>query len=167
LKERRQKPPRRASDELIRETVQFHRKVLDLLQGKEGDFGEILYRIQQLCAQLGRREEDQRLGEAFSETVEGVARRLVEIGAIEQIPRRVKLIKLTGKKEEEIPVGVERLGWEMKRPKLGESYCLYKDTGGVFRTSPVEECDEETLRTGNSVYRIEVLEETLPDTDLA
>jgi hypothetical protein len=45
-------------------------------------------------------------------------------------------------------------------PRVGQSYCLYLENGKVFRTGEVTEVGKSHFRTTNSVYEIEVVEET-------
>jgi len=89
-----------------------------------------------------------------------IAGRLLELGIIDQLPRKIRLTKILGKTNGEFPVGIEKIGWEMNLPKVGERYCLYLDDGRVFRTGEVAECRVDHFRTGSSVYRVEVLEES-------
>jgi hypothetical protein len=149
---------RRKSDRLILETMRFHRAILDLLQGKGGDVEEILRGLKELSPTMGRRVGDKELGEEFSRSLEGITNRLMELGVIERLPRKVLLRKVLGKSDGGFPIGLERTGWEMELPKHGERYCLYLDNGNVFRTGLVEECGVDHFRTGNSIYAIEVLE---------
>ncbi len=150
---------RRKTDRLIRETMDVQRTILNLLHGKKADFAMGLRRMQLLGRDLGRRAEDRRLGEALSEGLEGIARRLLELGIIDQLPRKVRLKKVLGVSGSKFSVGLERVGWEMELPKLGERYCLYMDDGRLFRTGEVTEYGNDHFRTGNSVYEIQVLEQ--------
>ncbi len=153
---------RRSSDLLIRQTMEFHRAIIDIMEGRGGDLPSLLRMARQTVVDLGRREEDRRLGELLSAGLEGLARRLVELGVIEQVPRKVRLRKVLGKSNDKFPIGVEKLGWEMDLPKVGERYCLYLDDGRVFRTGEVLEYGEEHFRTRNSVYEIRVVQEGGP-----
>ncbi len=148
---------RRKSDQLIRETADVHRTILDLLQGKKADFAKGLRRMQVVVRNLGRRQEDHKLGEALSQSLEQVVRRLMELGIIDQFPRRVRLKKTRGAGRSKFPVGLERVGWEMELPKPGARYCLYLDDGRLFRTGEVTQCRDDRFRTGNSEYAIETL----------
>jgi hypothetical protein len=150
---------RRKTDRLIRETMNVHRIILDLLQGRKGDFAKALRQMQVVGSSLGRRAEDRKLGEALSQGVEGIARRLLELGIIDQLPRKVRLRKVLGVSGSKFPVGLERVGWEMDVPKAGERYCLYMDDGRLFRTGEVTEQSNDHFRTGNSVYEIEEVAE--------
>jgi hypothetical protein len=144
---------------LVVETIRVHRKLLELLQGKGGNIAGTLRRIQEMGADLGRREEDRKLGQALSEGLDSISRRLLELGVIDQLPRKVRLTKILGRTNGRFPVGVEKVGWEMDLPLLGQRYCLYLDDGRVFRTGEVTEHRDDHFRTGNSVYKIEVVEE--------
>jgi len=149
---------RRKSDQMLMETLRFHRAILDLLQGKAGDFQGALSRIQLCSSGLGRRESDRRLGEEFRKNLEEIADRLVELGVIERLPRKIRLRKVLGKTQGKFPLGLERVGWEMEPPKVGHRYCLYLDDGRIFRTGVVMEASPDHFRTGNSVYSLEVME---------
>jgi len=153
---------RRKSDRLIRETMELHRAIIDMMEGKGGDLPAVLTKLRRMGCELGRREEDRRLGEVLSAGLEGIVRRLVELGVIEQVPRKVRLRKVLGKAEKAFPVGMEKVGWEMDLPKVGERYSLYLDDGRVFRTGDVLEYEERHFRTRNSVYEIQVIEERRP-----
>ncbi|MGQ9654251.1 MAG: hypothetical protein ACUVXD_09330 [Thermodesulfobacteriota bacterium] len=157
--EEKRERARRSSDRLIRQTVEFHRAIVDIMEGRGGDLDSVLKMARQMGVGLGRREEDRRLVELLSAGLEGLARRLVELGVIEQVPRKVRLRKVLGKSDEKFPVGMEKLGWEMDLPKVGERYCLYLDDGRVFRTGEVLEYGEGHFRTRNSVYEIQRVEE--------
>lgn len=158
VKEKRE-GARRSSDRLIRQTMEFHRGIIDIMEGRGGDLPALLRMVRQMGVGLGRRDEDRKLGELLSAGLEGLARRLVELGVIEQVPRKVRLRKVLGKSNEKFPVGMEKLGWEMDLPKVGERYCLYLDDGRVFRTGEVMEYSEEHFRTRNSVYEIHVAQD--------
>lgn len=160
MKGQKKRRSRRISDRLIRETVHFHRALLNLIRGKKGDLGPVLYRLNQLAALLGRREEDRKLGQEFIESLEDITDHLLKLGVIERLPRKVRLRKVMGKQVERFPTGMERVGWELERPRRGEHYCIYLGEGRVFRTGKVEDCDLYHLRTVNSHYEIEVLEVT-------
>ena len=59
-----------------------------------------------------------------------------------------------------MPVGYERIGLMTELPKVGESFCLPP----MFYTSTVLEIvDAETFKTKNSIYKIEILKESLCD----
>jgi hypothetical protein len=150
---------RRRSDQLVAETIRAHQVILELLQGKGGNLAGTLRRLQEMGLDLGRREEDRALGTTLSQGLESIAKRLLELGVIEQLPRRVRLTKILGKSNGRFAVGVERLGWEMDIPQLGQRYCLYLDDGRVFRTGEVAEHRDDHFRTGNSVYKIQVMDE--------
>jgi hypothetical protein len=149
------------------ETVRFHRAVLDLLQGKDGDFSEILYRIQEISGRIGRREEDRKLGEALRHSSERLARRLMELGLIRQMPRKIRLRKLHGGDQGPLSVGGERIGWEMEAPVPGRRYCLHQDGGRVLRTGIVEACGAGYVRTQNSLYAHEVVGQKPADRETA
>lgn len=150
---------RRSSDHLLMETIKVHRTLLELLHGKSANLSAALRRLEQMGLDLGRREEDKKMGEALKGGLDAIAKRLLELGIIEQLPRKVKVIKVLGKDGSSFPVGTERVGWEMDLPRLGQRYCLYLEDGRVFRTGEVTEMGQGHFRTGNSVYELQVLEE--------
>jgi hypothetical protein len=160
-RQRRQAQPRRSSDRLLMETIKVHRTLLDLLQGKSGNIMGALRRLAELGLDLGRREEDKQIGEALTRGLGEIAQRLLELGVIEQLPRKVRITKVLGKNDSKFPVGTQRIGWEMELPKIGQSYCLYMDNGKVFRTGEVADLSPTHFRTTNSVYELEVLEESV------
>lgn len=150
---------RRSSDRLLLETIKVHRTLLELLHGKSANLSAALRRLEEMGLDLGRREQDREMGEALTGGLEAIARRLLELGIIEQLPRKVKVIKVLGKESSAFPVGTERVGWEMDLPRPGQRYCLYLEDGRVFRTGEVTELGQNHFRTGNSVYELQVLEE--------
>lgn len=155
----RRAEPRRSSDRLLMETIKVHRILLDLLQGKSGDLSGALKRLAELGLDLGRRSEDKEVGQALAKGLDEIAHRLLELGIIEQLPRKVRLIKVLGKNDGRFPIGTQRIGWEMDLPRVGHSYCLYLENGRVFRTGEVTEIGKTHFRTTNSVYEIEIIEE--------
>lgn len=150
---------RRGSDQLLMETIKVHRTLLELLHGKSANLSAALRRLEQMGLDLGRREEDKKMGEALTGGLDAIAKRLLELGIIEQLPRKVKIVKVLGKESSTFPVGTERVGWEMDLPRLGQRYCVYLEDGRVFRTGEVTEMGHGHFRTGNSVYELQVLEE--------
>lgn len=156
---RRRKEPRRSSDRLLMETVRVHRTLLDLLHGKSANVSAALQRLKQFDLDLGRRNEDKQIGQALTGGLDAIARRLLELGVIEQLPRKVRLVKVLGKDGSTFPVGTERIGWEMNLPELGQRYCLYLEDGRVFRTGEIKELGRDHFRTGNSVYEMEIMQE--------
>lgn len=150
---------RRSSDHLLMETIKVHRTLLELLHGKSANFSAALRRLEQMGLDLGRREQDKKMGEALRGGLDAIAKRLLELGIIEQLPRKVKVIKVLGKESSFFPVGTEKIGWEMDLPRLGQRYCVYLEDGRVFRTGEVTEMGHGHFRTGNSVYELQVLEE--------
>lgn len=160
-RKQRQPEPRRTSDKLLMETIKVHRTLLDLLQGKSGNIMGALRKLAELGLDIGRREEDRKIGEALTKGLGEIAQRLMELGIIEQLPRKVRLKKVLGKNDTKFPVGTERVGWEMEVPKIGQSYCLYMDNGKVFRTAEVADLGPSHFRTTNSVYQLEILEENV------
>lgn len=150
---------RRSSDQLLMETIKVHRTLLELLHGKSANLSAALRRLEKMGLDLGRREEDKRMGEALTGGLDAIAKRLLDLGIIEQLPRKVRVIKVLGKENSSFPVGTQRVGWEMDLPRLGQRYCVYLDDGRVFRTGEVTEMGQGHFKTGNSVYEIQVLEE--------
>jgi hypothetical protein len=150
---------RRKSDQLIRETMRFHYTLLELLEGKEGQFSPVLHRVQRLSNELGRRGEDRKLGKVYARGLERLASRLVEIGLIEHLPRKVRLEKIYGKMNERFPVGTVRIGWERDLPRAEKCYRLYMEDGRIFRTGKILEYGINYFRTANSVYKIDNITE--------
>jgi hypothetical protein len=155
----RRDEPRRSSDRLLMETIKVHRIFLDLLHGRSANLSAALRRLEEMGLDLGRREQDRQMGEELTGGLDAIAKRLLELGIIEQLPRKVKVIKVLGKEGSSFPIGTEKLGWEMDVPRLGQRYCVYLDDGRVFRTGEVTELGQGHFRTGNSVYELKVLEE--------
>jgi hypothetical protein len=152
---------RRKSDRLIEETAHFHRTLIDILQGKRGDLREITSRLRDAGRNLGRRESDLGIAKDYCDSMENMAELLLELGVIEQLSRRINLRKMRGEKLDKYPVGAQITGWEVKPPRKQERYFLYLDGGGVFRTSTVQECGHDYLRTFYSRYALQILEEAV------
>jgi hypothetical protein len=151
---------RRKGDTLIYETLHFNRTLIKVLEGKKGNLNKILYRLHRLSMKLGRRRRDGNVGKAFYESLELIARLLLEMGLIEQLPRKVYLRKMFGQKLERFPVGTRIVGWELQPPKSHQNYLIYLDNGNIFRTSAVLDFGDDYLRTFNSTYLFEIVEES-------
>jgi hypothetical protein len=84
------------------------------------------------------------------------------------MPRKVAIQRIKGLEHPHVPVGKVYQGWELDPPMVGSRYCLFKESGAVFRSSPVLEIIGKAFRTRHSLYTLRVLEEMaeLPQTDL-
>jgi len=157
--DKRKKDVRRKSDLLVLEMIRLNRTIIDILRGRRGSVGPIIGRIRNLGSELGRRHKDRKVAVDYSLGPEIITRLLVELGTIEPLPRKIRLIKFHGDITNKFPLGTEIVGWELKRPRCSESYIVYLDNGMRFRTSFVLDHDDNYLRTFYSVYALEVLEE--------
>jgi hypothetical protein len=113
---------------------------------------------------LGRRKEDHQLGEALCATIIAISENIghpwkpVEKsidGPTEKVFRRVRLSKTgdsKGKESEPLE------GWEENIPSVGNIYRVFKDNGGVIRTSIVTKISAGYIQTQNSLYRLEVID---------
>jgi hypothetical protein len=72
--------------------------------------------------------------------------------------RKVRIRKVEGKQGETFPTGTERVGWEKETPTVGSRYCLYQDSGKVYRTGVVQTILPQGFVTGFSTYILEVVE---------
>jgi hypothetical protein len=73
-------------------------------------------------------------------------------------PRRVRLTKVSS---EGVPQPGTKtvVGREEAPPAVSEIYRVLTETGTMFSTSPTVEVDPDRIKTRNSIYRIDVLEE--------
>lgn len=160
MKERRAKgPPRRGSDKVIREIIRFNRILLDILEGRPGPFLDHPLKLEEVRELLGRRKEDRQLAGQLVEGLKDIINRLVELGVISKMPRRVRIIKISGSLDSTFPEGTWREGWEKEEPRVGIRYCLYQDNGKIYKTSPITKILEDGFETVFSVYRLQIIEQ--------
>jgi hypothetical protein len=158
MQERRRRS-RRASDRIIREAVRFNRILLDILSGCPQPFLDYTLRLKEIRELLGRRTEDRQMADELADGLERIVRRLVEIGVIDKMPRKIRIRKIRGEAGESFPTGTVREGWEKEAPEVGKRYCVYQDNGKIYRTGLVQRVSPAEFVTGYSTYRLEVLEE--------
>jgi hypothetical protein len=156
--EERRKEVRRSSDRILEETVQFNRILLDILEGRPQPFLDYQLRLHEIRELLGRREADRLAADELMVGLERIVRRLVEMGVIDKMPRKVRICKVEGQPGESFPSGTMREGWEKEEPQVGKRYCLYQDSGKIYRTGTVQRVAPDEFQTGYSIYRIEVLD---------
>lgn len=93
---------------------------------------------------------------AFSEPQRGKSGE----SAREVIMRRVRLQRIIQNgKEDFVTLGGAFEGLEPLKPKLGQEYLMFDDSGKVVRTSPVVKVYDGFFETQNSFYKLTVLEE--------
>ncbi len=74
--------------------------------------------------------------------------------------RRVRLQRIVQSGTEEfVTLGTPFEGLEPLKPRAGQEYLLFEDSGKVVRTSPVVRLHEGFIETQNSFYKLTVLEE--------
>ncbi len=157
--EERRRQFRRGSDRILREAVRFNRILLDILGGRPQPFLDYNLRIGEIRELLGRRQEDRQMADELANGLERIVRRLVEIGVIEKMPRKVRIRKIKGEEGESFPEGTVREGWEKDAPQIGKRYCVYQDNGKIYRTGLVQRVSPGEFVTGYSTYKLDVLEE--------
>jgi hypothetical protein len=156
----RRRDKRRDADRVLREVVDILRILERISQGEEIDFSETYTDLVGMKDKLGRREEDHKLGEALCTALESLARNLGALLEKERQLRKVRIIKLSGRKGASLDIQSSLIGWEEDRPKIGKHYRVFKEDGGVFRSALVTKVAHDHFQTQNSLYQIEVLQET-------
>jgi hypothetical protein len=107
---------------------------------------------------VGRRSEDQRLGELLCSTIESIADSIDRLLTRERNLRQVKITKVSGKNNAQVRSYTSIEGWAADRPQVGHVYRIYTYNAAVFQTSQVIEAKRDYFQTQNSLYRIEVLQ---------
>jgi hypothetical protein len=138
------------------------RKYADGLNDK--DFVEVLLLICQLSACFGKRQEDRRLWLAFLRNLENIFDHFRQLWILGRMPGLVRLKKEKGRKNRSLLISVIE-GWEIKQPMVGEPYSLFMPEGRLLQTSVVTRIDDKRIRTKNSTYIIEVIEEYITLSD--
>jgi hypothetical protein len=157
-RERRSQTRRRA-DKALRQTVEILQLLDRMTRGERVDFGECYADLVGLRNGLGRREEDRLLAESLCTALESLSADILGLMGEARTLRRVRLTKVSGRKNTPVEVQSSLVGWEEARPKVGRNYTLFKDEGGVFRSAVVLRVGEGEFQTRNSLYRVEVIEE--------
>ncbi len=153
----RRKAPRRHSDKAIEETVQILQILEKLSQGEEIDFTEHYADLVGMKNRIGRRQDDRQVGESLCVAIEALAGNIVHLFSKEKGLRKVRLTKMSGKKDARVKVQSAVVGWEETRPHVGRTYRVFKDDGGVLRSAVVTKVMPGFFQTQNSLYKIEVL----------
>lgn len=74
--------------------------------------------------------------------------------------RRVRLQKIVQDGTREfVTLGGVFEGLEPLKPRIGQEYLIFEDSGKVVRTSPVVRIQDGFFETQNSFYKLTVLEE--------
>jgi hypothetical protein len=160
MTENRRKEYRRPADRALEETIAILQILEKISRGEDLDFGEHYADLVGVKDRIGRRDEDRKLGESLCSAIEAVA---LNIGTLLEKYRRlrkVKITKLSGKEGASVDVQSTLIGWEEARPRVGKNYRVFKEDGGIFRSALVVKMFPGHFQTQNSVYRIEVLQET-------
>jgi|Deesub1362B_J571_1020462.scaffolds.fasta_scaffold02675_5 hypothetical protein len=165
----RRKGIRRHSDRILRKILEVLRDLEKVSEGQHVDFTEAYADLVALKDQLGRRREDRKLAEDLCATIESLAHRLSpqealnstqQQGIQEERPRRVRLFKVSGGGLGTQVSGTPTVeGWEESPPQTGKVYRIFKDNGGLFRTSVIRKVSSGYIQTQNSLYRLEVIQE--------
>lgn len=160
MENKRQIKIRRQSDRVLQKTVEILQILEKRAKGEDVDFTEAYAELVGMKDQLGRRKEDHRLGETLCITIEGLADTMSrpvpsKAESREDSHRKVRLTKMSGDKSQ----GKAIVGWEDKAPLVGQGYRVFREDGGIILTSVVIKVASGEIRTRNSVYQIEVLEE--------
>jgi len=157
MRKKRRKHTRRAEDKILTLTVKVLQNLQRLSEGEDVDYTEDYADLVAMKDQVGRREEDKKLGTILCSTVEAVASNISRLLKEERSTRKVRITKASGKNHVPVRPFSSVEGWEAEQPKVGEKYRLYTHDGHVFATSPVTAVKSDYLQTQNSLYRIEVL----------
>jgi hypothetical protein len=160
MEQNRRQQARRRTDRALQETIEILRVLERISRGEDGDFGEQYADLVGLKDRLGRREEDRRLGESLCSAIEAIATNIGSLLEKDKRLRKVRVTKMSGRKGAQVEVQSSVVGWEEMRPRVGKSYRLFKDDGGVFRSAVVMKVVPGYFQTQNSLYRVEVVQET-------
>jgi hypothetical protein len=146
-------------DRVLRKTVEILGILERMSRGEAADFSEAYADLVGLKHQLGKREEDHKLGESLCGIIGALANNLSGLRSDHRRHherfRKVRLTKVRG----ESAVEIAMVGWEFDLPVVGKPYRVIKEDGGTIHTSVVTRVDSGNLQTKNSVYQVEVLEE--------
>jgi hypothetical protein len=157
----RRKRAQRGSDLFMAMTTKVLVFLEMLSRGEDADFDAAYAELVGVKDRLGRREADHKTAEELCAAVRAIATSVTPrvTGAVkggEEQLRRVRLTKVSRRRPGD---DTSVMGWEMKRPALGKSYLVYTDKGSVFRTSVVVKMVSGYIRTRNSAYQIDLLED--------
>jgi hypothetical protein len=155
----RRKDQRRHSDRALEETVQILQILEKVSQGDEIDFTEHYADLVGMKDRIGRRQDDRKVGESLCLAIEALADNIAHLLSKEKGLRKVRVTKMSGKKEGRVKVQSSLVGWEEMRPHVGRTYRVFKDDGGVFRSAVVTKVLPGYFQTQNSVYRLDVVTE--------
>lgn len=159
MERERRKGLRRRVDEALRQTVEAIEALDRLAKGEKLDFGEYYADLVAMRHSLGRRADDKHLAESLCTILESLANNIQELVQNGRTWRRVRIKKVKGKESGSIDTGTVIEGWEEARPRVGRSYRVFRDDGGVFRSAVVVRVGQGMFETKNSVYTLEVQEE--------
>ncbi len=73
--------------------------------------------------------------------------------------RKVSIERTQGGEHPHVALGSAREGWELVAPTVGERYCLFMESGSIFRSSRVVRVQSDGFETANSRYVLRVLEQ--------
>jgi hypothetical protein len=160
-KTERRKKTRRASDRVLQETVRILRILERISRGEDVDFGEHYADLVGFKEKLGRRREDRLLCESLCGVIEALASNIQSLMGkekeMEKTVRRVKVTKVLEKGGKPPSKEMVIFGWEKERPRVGKSYKVIKEEGGLFCSAIVTKVESDHIRTINSLYKIEEL----------
>lgn len=89
-----------------------------------------------------------------------LGRETLEIRLREAVMRRVRLQRIIQDgKEDFVTLGRAFEGLEPLKPRIGQEYLMFDDSGKVVRTSAVVRVHDGFIETQNSFYKLTVLEE--------
>lgn len=160
MKKERRKEKRRDIDRVMEKTVELLRELERLSGGEEVDYSESYADLVGMKDWIGRREEDRKLGETLVSTIGSIAANIAQLQEKGKRPRKVRVTKMSGKEGAQLDVQTTIVGWEEARPRVGRNYRLIQEDGGVFSSAPLTKIASGYFQTRNSLYQIEVLEES-------
>lgn len=153
IKDRRRQV-RRRGDLFLRELQSMLQILLDMSRGSKVEFGEQFANLVGRKDTLGRRVDDKKNAEVICHYIEQLGSALAQHFGKETGLRHVSIRKVKGKTEAAITKDKVLSGWEEALPQAGKIYCLYLHGGGIFRSTPVIEVQNNSFRTRNSLYEV-------------
>ena len=160
MEDNRRKEIRRETDKVLEKLLETLQVVEKISRGEDADFTEAYADLVGLKDQIGRRNQDRRMGDALCATIGAIASNIGRPAETKEQPaeeglRRVQLTRVSGGKGQ-----TSVSGWEESPPEVGRSYRLFQENGSVLRTSPITRISEGYIQTRNSLYQLAVIGES-------
>jgi hypothetical protein len=153
--EDRRQEMRRDGDRFFSQVQRMLETLVDMSEGQSDDFGGQFADLVDSKEALGRRSEDEKMGDSICTSIERLGSYIGRTAGPSAGLRKVQIRKVRGKQHAAVEKGTAFVGWEAAPPEVGRAYFIYLESGGVFRSAPVRHVSENHFRTRNSLYEIE------------